>query len=258
MKIICDTNVWYNIASNSFSPSENIILTPTLLSLNEIATTDLSAGNPHLIQQVINSINKYGKEIIPVNPFDFIITKHDSSYQGDASLLNTILKEFTTVLSIDMGSNFKLSEEVKEKIKIASKEQREATKNFASFVNEHIISIQKSIIQASSTQKHLKKNTLPIIKEMVQNLLNDYLKSKSFSIDYNTFDWKEIELFLYTTENFFKHLETTKGMKFDPNDTVDWLNTLYVRPGSKYLTFERSWCRYIKNDVRTKNYLYIP
>lgn len=258
-RIICDTNVWYDIAMDRFNPSPEIILIPTSFSLYEIVSTELIANNPHLIQNVIKAVKTYGREIIPVNPFDFIIMNHDTSYQADNSMTNSILKEFSNVLNINMDDeNFKIDEDVKAKIIETSKASRAATYDFAAFSTEKINTIYKSLIQEKGIKKRLQENTLSDIKEMVKGLLNDYLKNKNYSINYDNFDWNDIELFLIVTENYFKHLETTKGIKVDPNDAVDWLNTLYVRPGYKYLTFEKSWRKNISNDERIAHYLYNP
>ncbi|MEQ9007800.1 hypothetical protein [Ekhidna sp.] len=83
------------------------------------------------------------------------------------------------------------------------------------------------------------------------------MTEKNDKIEYDHFNWKLVELFLSVTENFFKHLETSKGMKIHPNDTTDWMNMLYVEPGDLYLTFEDKWKNYIINDERISHYYYV-
>ncbi len=255
-KIICDTNVWYGIELGIFKPSHELSLIPTSLSLFEIASTDKTAKDPKLVQGAIRAINTYGKQIIPINPYDFVIHNHDSEYYGDASLTYKILDEFSKFLNLEMPGDFKVDENIQKNINLTSKSSREASKIFANSANEELPKIRKKIIETTGKKAHLKIDNSEGIKEMLKSFFNDYLKDKKYAIDYDKFNWTDIELFLAVTENFFKHLETTKGMKIDENDPIDWLNMLYVRPGDKYLTFEKSWKRYILEDKRIAHYLY--
>jgi len=47
-----------------------------------------------------------------------------------------------------------------------------------------------------------------------------------------------------------------QGKKVKPNDAVDWWNTIYVRPGDKYLTFDTFWKKLILSDGRTAKYYF--
>ena len=91
---------------------------------------------------------------------------------------------------------------------------------------------------------------------MVKSIFNYHVKNRENQINFENFEWDQIELFITVTELYFKKAETTKGMKIKSNDAVDWLNMLYVKPGDKYLTFEKTWKNFIKTDSRICHYLY--
>jgi hypothetical protein len=143
-KVICDTNVWYGIATNIYTPDSESILIPTSFSLYEIVSTELIASNPHLIQNVVKAVKNYGREIIPVNPFDFIISNYDSNYQGDTSITHSILNEFSNLLNINMDDDFKVAADIKNKIIESAKASRSATYDFAAFGTEQIRIIHKT------------------------------------------------------------------------------------------------------------------
>lgn len=255
-RVICDTNVWYNIAIGNFIPPADVVLVPTSFTLFELVSTEKIASDPKLIQKVILAIRKYGRSIIPVNPYDFVIMNHDSSFKGDDKLTFKMLEEFSKVVNMDMSGEFELDSDLKKRISEQCKISREANENFANYCNDKLPELRKKIRATTGIKAHLMEDTSTRIKTMVLGFFTNYVKEQNINFDPEKIDEKNINLFLKVTENFFKHLETTKNMKVDVNDAIDWLNMLYVRPGDKYLTFEKSWKRYITEDSRIKDYLY--
>lgn len=256
-EIICDTNVWFGF--NQDKPTEvdsTEVLTPTILTLNELATSNVIVHDPKMFQKTIKAIYDHGGPIIQYDPIDYVLNRLDPDYPLQDRGIKELLNRFSKLLSVEIDYS-KIDDEVlKNDILEKCKIGRESSNAFAEYANSHIEKIRKNINTGIGKKKHLEIDARDIIKEMVQSIFNDHVKKLNYNIDWENFDWNQIELFMRITETFFKKVETTKGMKIKPNDAVDWLNILYVNPQNKYLTFEGSWRRYIEMDEKIKHYLY--
>ncbi len=256
-RIICDTNVWYWIALGKYSPPDDVKLVPTLFSLYELVTTEQAVTNPILLQNAIKAVHQYGQEIIPVNPFDFVLSKQSSRFADwDYNMIKNILKTFEEMMRIDFSKIDYIPEDLDKKVRVESKLCRKGSLDFVEYCNSLLPEIRKNINKTIGRKKHLERGQKNINKDLVIGFLNAYLSKRKQSIEHEHFNWNLIELFLIVTENYFKHLETSKEMKVHPNDTTDWLNMMYVEPGDLYLTFENKWRNYIINDSRTSDYCY--
>lgn len=256
-RVICDTNVWYNIATGNFIPPTNVMLVPTQFSLYELVTTEQIATNPELVQKTIKAVNDYGRDIIPVNPFDFVLFHQSSRFSDwNTEFTINILKSFNEMLNADLSRVAELSDELMTKIRTESKKSRMDSKDFVDYGNDLLTGVRKNVKKTVGRKAHLLENRDEEMKSLIVGFLNAYLNSRHEKIEFDHMNWSYLDLFLVVTENFFKKLETTDNMKIHPNDTTDWLNMLYVQPGDKYLTFEKSWKNYIINDDRIKHYYY--
>jgi hypothetical protein len=254
--VICDTNVWYKIADNVFTKPDDVLLIPTSFSLEELATSKLMVHNTKYYQNVIKTIYENCGPIIPNNPFDFVLNNFDSEYKLNDKKTEMLLNGFSELLSRKV-EDVEIDEELKNKILKDCEDSRRPTFEFAHFGNEEIFKIRKNINKGIGIKEHLKEDSTAINEQMFIEILNTYSKAKEYNIKWNNFNWNQIELFMIVTEIYFNKLETTKDMKISPNDLVDWLNLLYVRPQDKYLTFEDKWRNFIINDERIKHYLYV-
>lgn len=253
--IICDTNVWYAIASSTFKKPEDVLLIPTAFSLEELATSTMMANHPKYYQTVINSIYSDCGPIIPENPFDFVLMYNDPRYVANEEQTKQLLKGFSSLMERKIEEK-DIDEVLRNKIIEDCENSRKPSSEFATLGNDELFAIRKNINTGIGQKEHLKKDPTLINREFVKQMFNGYASTKKYTIVWHKFDWSRIELFMFVTEVFFKKLETTKGMKIDSNDIVDWFNLLYVTPEDKYLTFETKWRKYIKSDVRFKHYLY--
>lgn len=254
--VICDTNVWYSLAKGEFEKPEDIFLTPTSFSLAELATSEVMAHDVNLYQNTIKMVYEKGGAILPSNPFDFILSNHDSKYSVDEISIKGILEDFSKLMVLDIPEGSVLDEELKGNILESSQQSRKYSEEFADFGTEKLGVIRKNINVGEGKKAHLGIDSTEINREMIKSVLNDYVKDMDYTIDFVGFDWSRIELFMTVTDNFFKKLETTRDMKVHRNDAIDWMNMLYVTPDDKYLTFEKSWMSYIKEDERICDYLY--
>lgn len=193
--------------------------------------------------------------IIPENPFDFVLMNNDSRYDANEQPTKQILKGFSSIMELQLGEEG-VDEDLRSEIIEDCKDSRRPSSEFAALGNDELLTIRKSINTGIGQKEHLKKDPTLINREFVKYMFDVYASNKKYTIDWGKFDWSKIELFMVVTEVFFKKLETTKNMKIDQNDIVDWFNLLYVTPEDKYLTFEKKWRKYILDDGRIKHYLY--
>lgn len=253
--VICDTNVWYNIVNGTFNKPDDVLLIPTSFSLQEIATSKLMVHNTKYYQDVIRAIYENCGAIIPNNPFDFILNLLDKNYKLDDKNTESLLNSFSELLTRKV-EDVEVDQELRNKILKDCEDSRRPTFEFAYFGNEEILSIRKNIIAGTGIKDHLKEDSSEINKIMLMTMFDAYAKIKEYKINWEKFDWSQIELFMIVTELFFKKLETTKNMRISPNDLVDWFNLLYVTPNDRYLTFDEKWRKFIIDDDRIKHYLY--
>lgn len=254
--VICDTNVWYNIANGIYVKPTEVTLIATSLTLAELASSETMASSLHLFQSVLNTVHDNSGPIVPVNPLDFVLMKHDPDYPADHESTKKVLNEFSKVMSADIPPKTELSAPEKAKLIESCKENRKGSVEFAEFGTNALIQIRKNINKGVGKKEHLKVDTKEVIREMMKSILQEHAKKVDYTINFDSFDWGNLEFFLTVTENYFKKLETTRDMKIKPNDAVDWLNMLYVTPVDKYLTFEKSWRKLIESDERTSKYLF--
>lgn len=253
--VICDTNVWYEMASNNFKKPDDVLLIPTAFSLEELATSTMMAKHPNFYQTVVKSIYNNRDPIIPENPFDFVLMHHDPKYITNEEPTKQLLKGFSTLMERKIDKK-DIDEDLRNKIIEDCENSRKPSNDFAALGNDELLAIRKSINTGIGKKEHLKQDPTLINREFVKFMFDSYASNKKYTIDWDKFDWSRIELFMIVTEIFFKKLETTKGMKIDQNDIVDWFNLLYVTPEDQYLTFENKWRKYIGDDQRIKHYLY--
>ncbi|UWX56480.1 hypothetical protein NYZ99_09995 [Maribacter litopenaei] len=255
-RVVCDTNVWFQISAGKYSSPEDYELSPTAFSLIELATSQVMVELPKFYQNTVRIIYDNGGSIIPENPFDFVLQNQFKDYtSGESPNLFKILKDFSELLSREIKEDDLIDEEIKTKVIKECQGQRTITKELAEIGNQDLIELRKNINTSIGKKEHLKIDGSEINRQMFKSFINDYTETRKYSVDWDKFDWTKIELFMIVTESYFKKLETTKGMKIQPNDIVDWFNLLYVQPDDKYLTFEKRWRNFIMSNEESKKYL---
>lgn len=257
MKVICDTNVWYEIASGKFLPPSNIELLATEFSVYELVSSEVAVHDVLLLQKAIKSIYDYSSGIISVDPFYYFLRNSLDRFDLDESVLSKNMKRtFNEMLNMDFSQNPIIPNDIANQVIKKSREQREIRVQYAEDLNSILPEKRKKINLEIGKEVYLKNDQSEIIRGLVFKWTSNYLKTKNDTVDQNQLNWENIDLFLRVTENFHKKLDTTKEMKFKPNDVTDWLNLLYVEPGMKYLTFEKKWKTLILEDPKTKDYLF--
>lgn len=255
--VVCDTNVWYEIASEKFIPPPGVELVATEFSVYEFVTTEVAVHDVLLLQNAVRSLFQFCSGIISVDPFYYFLRNSLDRFDLEKSLLSKNMnRTFNEFLNMDFSENRIIPQDTALQVIKESREHREIRVQYAEFLNSILPEKRKKINLEIGKDEYLNRDQSEFIKDLVYKWTSNYLKTKNDSVGLDELNWSSIELFLNVTENFYKKLDTTKDMKFKPNDVTDWLNLLYVEPGMKYLTFEKKWRTLILDDPKTKDYLF--
>jgi hypothetical protein len=74
-KIICDTNIWYNLANNHLESYKikGLKLIGTSVTVHEISETSHLVKNLDLVKRVAKAFLDYNSGIMVLNPFEYLI-----------------------------------------------------------------------------------------------------------------------------------------------------------------------------------------
>ena len=107
-KVICDTNVWYGFnQGNPTEIKEGFTLTPTSLTIAELATSEVMIYDLELYQKTIKAIYEKGGATFPLDPIDYVLVSQDPKYPVQEGNVEKILKAFSYVLSLELEQEFK-------------------------------------------------------------------------------------------------------------------------------------------------------
>jgi len=255
--LICDTNVWYQIANKNIKPSdlEGLHLYGTDITCTELSSTPRLISDLTLITNVVKAMNKYHHKMIMANPVEHLIKIFFNDYVQDVERWDQRLNSFNILMNAD------LSTIPEESIIIAQHQINqivETLNKFADNINEGLIKIRERILKLEGRKKHIKADHLKTWKEFISEFVRSYSLEycdREYVIDIEDNNWNQVECFIHTWEKYFKLLES-ENRKFDRNDWADLFNLVYVQPGFKYWTFEKKWNYILKEDKLLKNYFY--
>ena len=82
MKIICDTNIWYDIGNGVIPYSEisDLYLVATDLSITELMTTQKLLSDHKIVIRAIDAMLNLSAEIYKLNPIDYILLTGNEQY----------------------------------------------------------------------------------------------------------------------------------------------------------------------------------
>jgi hypothetical protein len=255
-KLICDTNVWYELAAGRIDKSKiNGQLFGTHITCTELASSQRLISDLPLVKEVVKALKQNHNKIILPNPVEHILSIFFDDFEPDTSGAINILNSFDTLLVMDDVSF------PDEKINLVQEKIDRITNpmlDFVARVNDGLILVREKVLIQEGKKKHLQSDHLKFWKGYIANFVKtyglDYYK-KEYIIDPNDENWIKVNFFIGVWEKYFKLLES-ENRKFDRNDWADLFNLVYVQPGYKYWTFEKKWKNIFKNDSGLKSYLY--
>lgn len=249
MKIICDTNIWYDYGYNNLTieGTRHLPLVPTYLSITELLITEGIADNIKLLRPSVQAIFHFQKFAILDSPLIHIAKLN--GYKSN----NCIDKGLENLLK---GSELiaKGHEVATDKVDAFRSYVDGHKKKFdeaAIIFNDMALSIKAKIPNKPSLIAHRKEDTIEINKQFISHIVGSVVGNQKIL---DGFDFNKIELLLYTMDHFFKELETT-GRKMQPNDWNDLFFLSYVQPGDYFWTHENKWKKLI-TEAGMEKYLY--
>lgn len=254
--IICDTNIWYDIANGRKNIEQliDIKLIGTSVNITEISSTPNLISNIDLVARTINSMRTHVHEIVISNPMEYMISIFHSDFNPNTNTEMRLLEGFKTLMNIDINS---IPEQNIIDAEIQIKEILNTQNELADRINGGLLKIKQDIKRNIGKEKHRKLDFTEIWKNYFSEFVLEYSKqhcAKEYELNINDKSWDQLELFLYTWESYFKNNLEIGNWKFDKNDWGDLFNLVYVYPGAKYWTSERKWNVIFDNNERLRKY----
>lgn len=258
--IICDTNIWYDIANGCIKIGEfqQLKLIGTAVNVIEIASTPNLVKNIELVRQAINVFQKHHFIIISSNPFDHLISIFDNSFEPNDDHVLELLNAFEVFDKIDTFDGLTPDDWNVIKGKIA---KTVSNKEYITKVVNEVLYKSQTFIKTNHLKKtYSSKSYMDSWKHFFIFLISEYHKykyKKKIIINENDPQWKRLEFFITAWDEYFKHLDIQPGRKFKNNDWFDLLNLVYVQPEFKYWTSEkRSWSKILKEKKELQPYVF--
>ena len=262
-KIICDTNIWYELGNQSITKPEGVKLIATWINIIEIGFSHPEIKNlldPQDCKKAAKAILELADEIIELDPFTFATLK----IAPELIIHPKSIKNILTEISQKGLPNSISYQEYKDYYDYFM----DMKTSFADSINARKKIIRKSEIQNYESKEKFKKSDSNQIEEHSIGLMsdiNDFLKKEhEKQLDFaNQLDFdntKELvkdlfECFIFPKQLFIKKLILTKSMKMQANDFFDLLNLIYVDKGNFFWTKEKRWKTALR-DAQMGKYLY--
>ena len=230
MKVIADTNVWYNMGQNTaiYNKVKDLPITPTYLTIYELSTSEKVTSNEDSVRTAIQMLFRFQQYLIIEPPFTHI-SKLSSTCDFSETEKENIknLLEFTT----RFANGYSYKDDSIRRTYIGN--IKKSLEKGADLINDEAIKIRHRI---KDKKNHERGRTNEIINYFLRFCVKATTGNRCIISE--SFDFGKVELFVKTLGLFFKKLETSP-QKFSRNDWADIAFLAYVQPGDKYWTFEK-------------------
>jgi hypothetical protein len=225
MRIVCDTNVWYQkLSADKF---KGMNLTLTFISAHELATTSSLSKKIEKPREVIQRMMTLPETFLLQEPFHFIAGIGDPEAAGDVPGRPNELLPFLAAIA----NGHEIDPTKKEDFEKWRKGKEDLAQLFADNINEELPAIRKNMRDPEAYKERSLANPIPfrtIVSKWVSNVVK-----KTYTVD--DIDWDEFHLFDVVARNFFTKLETAEDPRaFQKNDFFDMFNLVYVSPRDMY------------------------
>lgn len=247
--VICDTNIWYNLASKRMHIHNysNVQLIATSVNLIEISSTPNLLNNLSLVASTAKAIHDYASMIIQPNPIEYMIGLFHPDYLPDTTTEARLLGKFNILMSINETEIPKQNIiDTEQQIKELEKSQND----LAAKINNKLLDFRKEIKTKIGKEKYRKRDFIEQWKMFFSTLVKHYSAEycgKEYELKSDSEAWEQLEFFLYSWDYFFKNNLELGNWKFHRNDWGDLFNLVYVNQNCKYWTIEKKWNRIFDN-----------
>jgi hypothetical protein len=256
-KIICDTNIWYNLANNHFESYKivGLQLIGTSVTVHEISETSHLVKNLDLVKRVAKAFLDYNSGIMVLNPFEYLIYLFNPGYIPNDNKTRGLLEEFRILIGTDLKD---ISSKNIDRAKEMINNRKKSDKEVVDYINSGLPQIRENIKRIEGKFVHRKKDFTHLWKQLISDLVQIYSRencNKEYTLNDDVKIWNRFECFILVWEAYFKTLEIEKR-NLERNDWADLINFVYVQPGDKYWTFEKKWNMILNQHSRLQKYLF--
>ena len=227
MKLILDTNIWYEFETNSVfsdkSLEKNIYV--TYLNYFEIFKSKKIISNPEFFRKMFIEMDKYQKIFEP--PFVYVAKLHKFYH---FNVLTELKDQIEFIIRFKNGDYIDPAKE-------------EEFKDYVNHINENF---NKLADDFNKDAKIIKSKIKNLNKHRAKNSINNTTNFISFLVNHATkqeitnFDIIKNDLLTSALDTFLKKIEVGE-LVMKTNDINDFLMLSYVQPGDKYYTKEQKW-----------------
>jgi hypothetical protein len=239
-KVICDTNIWYNIGEGLLSVSEfnAFELIATFYNFEELITTPKTVKDFPKVKRAAEAITVYSHSQILENAFLYLARLIDPNHVDTKYSYNLGIRNWGEVRAMaKLPEDFQITDAILSAYQQNITNKTNECEELAQIENKLAKQYKKEAKNLWRTNKsgYYKANMQAIV-----GILNAGLQQLNGPKLTELFEIKQIELFITAHAAYFKNMEIGT-MVAQPNDMYDLYNMIYVKPGMKYLTFENRW-----------------
>ncbi len=247
-EIICDTNIWYNIAKDKikYQDLDKHSLVLTQVVVQELATSPRLINSPEIFIKTCEAALRLSKLKNLINPYQYLI-----GYPFvDNFTFRSILSMNTFISNPNEVKKVYDNEDDLNEVKKVGKGGIEHKNNYTELFKEQIsIYIKANKLTEKNSRRNYRKNYNPEWRKKDIVSLFGFSEQEEGNIY-----WDKHEFFL-TVFNYWMIGLVTGKSQYDKNDWGDYLNLVYVGKGMKYYTHEKKWILLIW-DSGMQDYLF--
>lgn len=188
MEIICDTNIWYGLGSETIDISivkKNDTLVITYLTIEELAHSLKILNKIERAQNIIRSACKLAF-VIPEPPFSYLKKISNNDFDFKINKYNEDFLKFTEKIA----KGYRIEKDKIDDFRVFIENKKENLHLITKFVNDYAKTEIKPNIKNSDA--HKQEDSIPLNRSLINNFV--VLQTNSDGLG-DTFDWKQIELF---------------------------------------------------------------
>lgn len=250
-EIICDTMIWYGLANKSLQHPDpkKYKLVCTYVTFVELALTPNILRKLPDVQNALKAIFDNQPKLIlefPIAHYRRALKKEiQQPFKPDEDLIFGFIRIIYNSKNIEQLKN---SPNFKDLL-WAITARRLGKDDYSIFKNN-----LKSILQDAKTayKKYYDKDLNK--EEFRKNFLYELNETQLIKIPATEVDWALIEFYEKVRMNYMRKYRVS-FQKHKANDKPDLDNMLYVRPGQKYWTLEKTWLNIFKEE-KLEEYVY--
>lgn len=246
MKIITDTNIWYNLGRDDslLEKVKDLPITPSFVNLRELTKTGAMVEREESVRAAIQVMLLFRDRLVLEPPFIHLVKLcKEYSFDGAKACEN----EFAIAERFAAGG--RIAPEHMHDFQAILDEKNDVFQGSADIFNTQAERIRSTKSKGVNKADNSIEYTADFINFCV-------VKSTDGRVNLEGCQLSNFELFLVTLDHFFNKMETIP-MKFKGNDWYDFTQLAYVQPGDKFWTLEQRWITMI-NDAGMGDYLFSP